>query len=96
VQPFWQQVLSQRWPELLLLAWLQASSQRASFLQPLVNLLDFHQVCDSAHIPAVNRRIFTNDGVADSSQTQATKRVSHVLLFADFGLHLSNFEHFSH
>jgi hypothetical protein len=62
---------------------LPASLRPVSFLQPLVNLLDLHQVCNGAHIPAVGGRIFTDDRIANPLQTQTANGVTHVGLFAD-------------
>src|SRR5690606_24275727 len=60
----------------------------ASSLQPLVNLLDLHQVSDRVDIPAVLRVVFPDDRIADALESQAAQGVALVLLFTDFGLDL--------
>src|SRR6218665_792902 len=44
--------------------------QPPSFPQPLVNLLNLHQVGDGVNVPTVLRGVFTDDRLADSLQTK--------------------------
>src|SRR5690606_29420540 len=68
------------------------SSRPASSRQPLVNLLDLHEVSNRAHVPAVRRGVLAHDDIADALEAQAAQGVALVLLLADNGLDLGHLE----
>src|SRR5690606_33730122 len=78
--------------------WPEPSSRRraspppSSSRQPLVNLLDLHEVGDRADVPAVGRGVLAHDDVADALEAQAAQGVALVLLLADNGLDLGHLE----
>src|SRR5690606_37136174 len=73
--------------------WEQRPSSRpASSRQPLVNLLDLHEVSDRTDVPTVGRGVLTHDDIADALEAQAAQGVALVLLLADNGLCLGHLE----